>query len=179
MKKEIHLFDKSFVPYLEEHVIANRIQELASELKTHYENKNILFLSVLNGSFMFASDLMKCIEMPVEISFVKLSSYEGTSSSGQVHELIGLNEEIKGKHIVILEDIVDTGLTVDKVKTMIRLKHPESIEVCTLLFKEDAFKGDVPPKYFGFKIPNKFVVGYGLDYNELGRNIREIYQLKE
>jgi hypoxanthine phosphoribosyltransferase len=179
MKKEIHLFDKSFVPYLDEQLIANRIKELAAELKEHYKNKNILFLSVLNGSFMFTSDLMKCIDISVEVSFVKLSSYEGTSSSGHVHELIGLNEDIKGKHIVILEDIVDTGLTVERVMKMIQTKDPESMEVCTLLYKEAAFEGEIPPKYFGFKIPNKFVVGYGLDYNELGRNLREIYQLKE
>jgi len=179
MKKEIHLFDKSFVPYLDEQLIANRIKELAAELKAQYENKNLLFLSVLNGSFMFTSDLMKCMDMDVEVSFVKLSSYEGTTSSGQVHELIGLNEEIKGKHIVVLEDIVDTGLTVEMVIRMIRPKLPESIEVCTLLYKEAAYTGETPPKYFGFKIPNKFVVGFGLDYNELGRNFSEIYQLKE
>ncbi len=179
MKKEIHLIDKTFVPYLDEKVIAARIKELAADIEKHYNEKSILFLSVLNGSFMFTSDLMKCMEKEVEVTFVKLSSYEGTSTTGQVHELIGLQEDLKGKHILILEDIVDTGLTVEKLMKMILPMTPASLEVCTLLYKEEAFKGETPPKYYGFKIPNKFVVGYGLDYNELGRNFKEIYQLKD
>ena len=128
---------------------------------------------------MFTSDLMKSIDGEVELSFIKLSSYDGTQSSGKVHELIGLNQNIQGRHVIVLEDIVDTGLTIQRVIKLLKMQHPQSIEVCTLLYKPDAFKGDIGPKYFGFKIPNKFVVGYGLDYNELGRNFKEIYQLKE
>ena len=179
MAKEIHIIDKTFVPYLGEDEILSRVKELALELKTDYKEDTILFLSVLNGSFMFTSDLMKSMDDEVELSFIKLSSYEETSSTGQVHELIGLNQNVQGKHVVILEDIVDTGLTVQRVIKMLKMQNPRSVEVCTLLFKPDAFKGEHAPKYFGFKIPNKFVVGYGLDYKELGRNYKEIYQLKE
>jgi len=179
MSKEIHLIDKIFVPYISEEKILSRIKELGEELRSDYGHDNVLFLSVLNGSFMFTSDVMKQIDGDVELSFIKLASYEGTSTTGKVHELIGLNQNIEGRHIVIIEDIVDTGLTVDRVITMLKMQNPMSIEVCTLLYKPDAFKGDSTPKYFGFKIPNKFVVGYGLDYDQLGRNLKEIYQLKE
>ena len=179
MSKEIHLIDKTFVPYLSEDKLLTRIKDVAKELRADYGTENVLFLSVLNGSFMFTSDLMKCLDGEVELSFIKLASYEGVSSTGQVHELIGLNQNIQGRHIVVLEDIVDTGLTVQRVITMLKMQNPVSVEVCTLLYKPDAFKGEIAPKYFGFKIPNKFVVGYGLDYNELGRNFKEIYQLKE
>ena len=179
MTKEIHLKDKTFVPYISEDKILSRIKELGQELRLNYGTENILFLSVLNGSFMFTSDLMKELTGEVELSFIKLSSYVGTSTTGEVHELIGLNQDIEGKKIMILEDIVDTGLTVDRVRTMLKMQNPSSVEVCTLLYKPDAFKGDSAPKYFGFEIPNKFVVGYGLDYDQLGRNLKEIYQLKE
>jgi hypoxanthine phosphoribosyltransferase len=126
---------------------------------------------------MFTADLMKHIESNVEISFVKVSSYQGTSTTGRVDELIGLNTDLKHKSVVILEDIVDTGITIDKVLTLLRTQDVESIEVCTLLFKPEAYLGKNKPKYIGLEIPNKFVVGYGLDYNELGRNLKEIYQL--
>ena len=115
----------------------------------------------------------------VAISFIKVSSYHGTQTTGRVDELIGLNTSLHGKHVVILEDIVDTGITIDKVITLLNTNYPESVEVCTLLYKPDAYKGKHKPKYIGFEIPNKFVVGYGLDYNELGRNLKELYQLKE
>jgi hypoxanthine phosphoribosyltransferase len=179
MSKEIHLIDKDFVPYISEEKILARVKVLSSQIRVDYGTNNVLFLSVLNGSFMFTSDLMKNMEGEVELSFIKLSSYEGTSTSGKVHELIGLNQNIQGRHIVVLEDIVDTGLTVQRVITMLKMQNPLSIEVCTLLYKPEAFKGDTAPKYFGFKIPNKFVVGYGLDYDQLGRNFNEIYQLKD
>ena len=179
MTREIHLKDKTFVPYISEDKILSRIKELGQELCLDYGTENILFLSVLNGSFMFTSDLMKEVTGDVELSFIKLSAYVGTSTTGEVHELIGLNQDIEGKKIVILEDIVDTGLTVDRVRTMLKMQNPSSVEVCTLLYKPDAFRGDSVPKYFGFEIPNKFVVGYGLDYDQLGRNLKEIYQLKE
>lgn len=155
-----------------------RIAQLAKEIRAYYKNDQICFVSVLNGAFMFSSDLMKAIEGDAEISFVKLSSYSGTKSRGQVDELIGLSEKFSGKHVVILEDIVDTGITIDKVLWLLNNENPKSLEICTLLFKPDAFKGECLPKFVGFEIENKFVVGYGLDYNELGRNYNSIYQLK-
>ena len=179
MKPEIRLLDKTFSPYLDAEKIMSRIDVLAIELQRDYTHKNVLFLSVLNGAFMFTSDLMKALDLKLEISFIKLSSYQGTKSSGVVRELIGLNSSIEGKYIVILEDIVDTGTTVSRLMELLKPQNPKSIEVCTLLFKKSAFEGQEPPKYVGFEIPNKFVVGYGLDYDESGRNIKELYQLKE
>ena len=129
MAKEIHLIDKTFVPYISEDKILSRIKELGQELRLDYGTENILFLSVLNGSFMFTSDLMKEVTGEVELSFIKLSSYVGTSTTGEVHELIGLNQDIEGKKIVIIEDIVDTGLTVDRVRTMLKMQNPSSVEV--------------------------------------------------
>ena len=128
---------------------------------------------------MFAADLYREITLNSEISFVKLASYEGTSSSGNVKEMIGLNEDIKGRNVVVIEDIVDSGLTIDTLKDQLAKLGPKSIEVCTLLFKPDAFKGKKAPEYVGFSISNQFVVGYGLDYDGLGRNLDAIYQLKE
>ncbi len=128
---------------------------------------------------MVSADLMKCMSIPCEISFVKVSSYHGTSSTGRVDELIGLNTDIKGRHIILLEDIVDTGVTVDKVVKLLSVAGPASVKTCTLLFKPDAFKGKKTPDYIGFSVPELFVVGYGLDYDELGRNLRDIYKLKE
>ena len=179
MTGEIRLIDKTFVPYLREDQLLKRIGEIAGQIRSDYGSENVLFLSVLNGAFMFTSDLMKCLDGDVELSFIKLSSYDGVESTGKVYELIGLNQNVQGKHIVVIEDIVDTGLTVERVSNMLKLQNPLSVEVCTLLYKPEAFKGDEVPKYYGFEIPNKFVVGYGLDYNELGRNFKEIYQLKE
>ena len=179
MTGEIRLIDKTFVPYLREDQLLKRIGEIAAQIRSDYGSEKVLFLSVLNGAFMFTSDLMKCLDGDVELSFIKLSSYDGVESTGKVYELIGLNQNVQGKHIVVIEDIVDTGLTVERVSNMLKLQNPLSVEVCTLLYKPEAFKGDEVPKYCGFEIPNKFVVGYGLDYNELGRNFKEIYQLKE
>jgi|TARA_B100001063_G_scaffold244137_1_gene276244 hypoxanthine phosphoribosyltransferase len=179
MKPEIRLLDKTFSPYLGEDQILDRIKIIANDLERDYADKDVVFLSVLNGAFMFTSDLMKSLEMSLEISFVKLSSYQGTKTSGIVRELIGLNKNIKDKHVVIVEDIVDTGKTIDRLMELLKPKGAVSIETCTLLFKPTAFEGQMAPKYVGFEIPNKFVVGYGLDYDEAGRNIKELYQLKE
>ncbi|MFM7466603.1 MAG: hypoxanthine phosphoribosyltransferase [Crocinitomicaceae bacterium] len=177
MEKQVALHDKKFSLYLEEEIILNRVRELAISLSQDYNQKELVLLCILNGAFMFASDLAKDFNGPVEVSFVKVSSYVGTESTGKVDELIGLTANLKNKHVVIVEDIVDTGLTIDKVIFLLNQKHPESIEICTLLYKPEAFLGKHRPKYVGFDIPNKFVVGYGLDYNELGRNLKEIYQL--
>lgn len=175
----IHLNDKTFEVFIHEVEILKEISSLADTINSEYQGKEIVFIAILNGAFMFASDLIKSISNPCEISFVKVSSYSGTSSKGRVDELIGLNTELENKHVIILEDIVDTGITIDKIITLLNAESPASIKVCTLLFKPSAFLGKNEPDYVGFSIPNKFVVGYGLDYNEKGRNLREIYQLKE
>jgi hypoxanthine phosphoribosyltransferase len=174
----ITLHDKVFEPFILEDEILDRIGTIGATLSTEYADKNPLIIAVLNGSFMVAADLMKSITIDCEISFVKVSSYHGTTSSGRVDELIGLNTDIRGRHIILLEDIVDTGVTVDKVLKLLSVAGPASVKTCTLLFKPDAFKGKKTPDYIGFSVPELFVVGYGLDYDELGRNLRAIYKLK-
>ncbi|WP_317045815.1 hypoxanthine phosphoribosyltransferase [Brumimicrobium salinarum] len=171
--------DKSFELYISEKEIQDAIKEVAGKINSDYKNEEVVFVGVLNGSFMFASDLMKEVDLPCEISFVKVQSYKGVSSTGKVHELIGLTTDIKDKHVVIVEDIVDSGLTLSKIYSMIDHHAPKSVQVATLLYKPTAFKGKIPPKYFGLEIPNKFIVGYGLDYLEEGRNTRDIYQIIE
>lgn len=179
MNQVVKVSDKTFELFISESEILMEVNSLAKSLSEHYANKELVFVALLNGSFMFASDLMKQMTIPVEISFVKVSSYSGElSSSGEVSTLIGLSNDLSGKEVLIIEDIVDTGLTIDKVLPQLQKSNPSSIAVCTLLFKPDAFKGKEKPAYVGFAIPNEFVVGYGLDYNELGRNLPAIYQLK-
>lgn len=175
----IQINDKYFDVFIEKKEILSKVDSLASLINGDYHNREVLFIAVLNGSFMFASDLMKRININCEISFVKVSSYIGTSSMGRVDELIGLNTDISGKEIIIIEDIVDTGITIDKIITLLTKGNPSSIKICSLLYKPEAFKGKNKPDYVGFTIPNAFVVGYGLDYNEKGRNIEEIYQFKK
>ena len=173
----IKVLDKQFEVFINSAEIQTEIKSLADTLNADYKSKDVVFIAVLNGAFMFAADLFKQIEISAEISFVKVSSYVGTSTKGRVDELIGLNTSILGKDVVILEDIVDTGITIDKVVTLLKSDQPNSIKICTLLFKPDAFLGKSTPDYIGFSIPNKFVVGYGLDYNEKGRNLNSIYQV--
>lgn len=174
----LQIHDKTFEVFIREEEIQKEILSLANILNQEYEGKEVIFISVLNGSFMFTADLMKRITIPCEISFIKVSSYQGMNTSGRVDEVIGLNTSIKNKHIIILEDIVDTGITMDKVMTLLSAEHPASIKITTLLYKPEAFKGKHKPDFVGFSIPNSFVVGYGLDYNEHGRNTEHIYQLK-
>lgn len=175
----MHIKDKDFKLYITEKGIQTSIQQVAKQLNNDYKNKNVIFIGVLNGAFMFACDLFKNIDLKCEISFVKVKSYTGTASIGKVHEIIGLTTDIKDKHIVILEDIVDTGLTLNKLYSMIEMHEPKSVEVATLLFKPTAFSGKKKPKYVGMEIENKFIVGYGLDYLEEGRNTKDIYQIIE
>ncbi len=176
--KEIQLHDKYFKLYITSDEILAKVSALAKKIEADFEGKEILFLSILNGSFMFSSDLMKHITKQVEISFIKVSSYAGTTSIGRVDELIGLATAITGKHIIVIEDIVDTGITIDKVITLLKASDPASVSVCTFLYKPTAFRGNNVPYYVGFEIPDKFVVGYGLDYNQLGRNLESLYELK-
>jgi hypoxanthine phosphoribosyltransferase len=175
----IKIHDKQFESYLSSNEIQDKVQEMAAEINAEYLGKELIFISVLNGSFMFMSDLSKKIDLDCQISFVKVSSYNGISTSGRVDELIGLNTDVTGKHIVVVEDIVDTGITMNKIFSYLSSFEPASLKIASLLFKPDAFKGKHKPDFVGFVIPNKFVVGYGLDYNELGRNFDEIYKLKE
>ena len=176
--EQITLHDKSFTPYLSESEIQEAVKRLAIRINSDYADKKILFLSVLNGAFMFTADLLKQVTIPCEISFMKVSSYAGTETTGRVDELIGLNTSVSDRHVIIIEDIVDTGITIDKVIRLLTMQGPASIEVCATLFKREAYRGQHPPKYFGFEITNKFVVGYGLDYDQLGRNLPAIYQVK-
>jgi len=175
----VHIHDRSFEIYLKSEDIQTKVKELAHQISQTYADKDLVFIAVLNGSFMFASDLMKSISIPCEISFVKVSSYQGTNSSGRVDELIGLNTNIQGRDIIILEDIVDTGITMNKIYTYLNSFEPASLKIASMLYKPDAFSGKHAPDLVGFSIPNEFVVGYGLDYNEQGRNLESIYKLKE
>lgn len=175
----IQLHDKQFVPYISEKEINTAIKKIASELNTDYSTKKPLLIGVLNGSFMVVSDLMKALKFDLELSFVKFSSYEGTESTGRVNELIGFNQDLRGRDVIIIEDIVDTGNTLEKVLTILNKSGANSVKIATLLFKPTVFDKKYEINYVGLKIPNIFVVGYGLDYNELGRNIKEIYKLKD
>ena len=176
---DVQIKDKDFELFLSEAEIQTEISKLAVRINKDYAGKDVIFLGILNGAFMFIADLLKGIDLDCEVSFIKVSSYKGTSTTGNVHELIGLVNSLKDKHVLIVEDIVDTGLTLDKIYSMIDHDEPSSLEVVSLLYKPESFKGKHPPKYFGFKIPNKFVVGYGLDYLEHGRNTAAIYKLTE
>ena len=157
--------------------IKKRIAELAAQISSDLKGRNPLFLAVLNGSFMFAADLMRGITTPCEISFVRLSSYTGTESTGTVHELIGLNEDLTGRTVVIIEDIVDSGLTMRELLSMLKTKNPADVRIASLLVKPGNLKVKLDIPYCCFQIPNDFIVGYGLDYDGYGRNLPDIYTL--
>lgn len=175
----IKVHDKTFIPYLPEVLILEKVKELAEQLDKDYAGKKPLFISILNGSFMFSADLFKYLSIEAEICFIKLASYKGTKSSGQVITAIGLDIDITDRHIVILEDIIDTGKTMNEFLPQLRNQQPLSLKIAVLLHKPDATVFPVAIDYCCFSIPNKFVLGYGLDYDGLGRNIRELYQLEE
>jgi hypoxanthine phosphoribosyltransferase len=175
----IQVHDKQFELYLSEQELQEKIRQLAEHISVEYSGKELIFISILNGSFMFSADLMKSVSVPCEISFVKVSSYQGMGTSGRVDELIGLNTEITGKHVIVVEDIVDTGITMNKIFSYLSSFEPASLKIASLLYKPEAFEGKHKPDIIGFEIPNFFVVGYGLDYNEHGRNYPAIYKLIE
>ncbi len=175
----LQIHDKRFQPYISETEIANKIQEIANAIGHDYAGKTPFFIAILNGSFMFASDLFKALSIPAEICFIKLASYKGTRSSGHVITSIGLDIDLFGKDILILEDIVDTGKTMSQFLPQLMHQQPASLKICALLHKPEATIYPTTIDYVGFTIPNKFVVGYGLDYDGLGRNLKEIYQLIE
>lgn len=174
----IVVHNKTFVPYLSEAVILEKVRELAAKLRGDLAGKRPLFIAILNGSFMFASDLFKELDFEAEICFIKLASYKGTKSSGQVLTAIGLDTDINNRHIVILEDIIDTGKTMNEFLPQLYNQQPASLQVAVLLHKPEATVFPIPIDYCCFSIPNKFVLGYGLDFDGLGRNIRELYQLE-
>lgn len=175
----VKLLDREFELSISEEKLLKAVDQVAEKMNAELEGKNPLMVCVLNGSFMFASDLMKRLTIPCEISFVKLSSYSGTGSTGKVKELIGLNEDISGRTIVLLEDIVDTGLTIINTVEQVKQMGPADVKVATMLFKPEACKHDVKLDYVGMDIPNDFIVGYGLDYDGYGRNLKDIYTVVE
>ena len=175
--KQVRIEDKTFGIYIQDNDIQQAIQTIANEMNVLYADKNPIFISVLNGAFMFTSDLLKKIEVPCELSFIKLSSYSGTTSTGTVKEIVGLQEEIAGRDVIVIEDIIDTGITMQKIISELELKNPSSIRIATLLLKPDSVKVPINPDFVCFSIPDKFVVGYGLDLNGIGRNLPDIYQL--
>lgn len=175
----IRIKDKQFKTFITEEQILKEVARVGEEINRDLADANPLFVSVLNGSFMFAADLMKHVSVPCEISFVKLASYAGTSSTGKVKELVGLNDDITGRTIVIVEDIIDTGLTMERLIETLKARNPKEIRIATLLVKPDKLKVDLDINYIAMSIPNDFIVGYGLDYDGLGRNYRDIYTVIE
>lgn len=173
----IKLWDKYFQPYLQQDVLEKRILQLAQQITLDYEGKRPVFLAVLNGSFMFASDLLKHIPFNCEIAFIRLSSYHGTESSGKVKQVVGLDMPLFGRHVIVIEDIVDTGLTLSQLAEHLDTQRVESLRVASLLFKPGKLRHAIRPDYCGFEIGNEFVVGYGLDYNGLGRQLPQIYKV--
>lgn len=171
--------DKKFSVSIPEETILNRVEEVASQISKDLDGERPLFLAVLNGSFMFAADLLRGITIPCEISFVRMASYEGTSSTGNVKQLIGLKEDIKNRTIVIVEDIIDSGLTMQHLLSMLKEKQPKKVHIASLLVKPGNLKVDLKIPYCCFEIPNDFIVGYGLDYDGEGRNLRSIYTVTE
>jgi hypoxanthine phosphoribosyltransferase len=172
------LNSKPFELFISANQIQKAVKNLAQKITTDLALKQPLFLSVLNGSFMFTSDLLRLLQFPLHVSFVKLSSYEGTNTTGQVRHLIGLNEPLAGRTVVVVEDIVDTGTTIENVIKQLKALHVTDVRVAAMFFKPDACKKDLNLHYIGLEIPDKFVVGYGLDYNGLGRNLPDLYVLK-
>ncbi|MBS9522472.1 hypoxanthine phosphoribosyltransferase [Litoribacter ruber] len=175
----VEVKDKQFVPYLSEAELSQRIATLGAKINNDFQGKEPVLLGILNGAFMFLSDLAKAIDIPVEIQFIKVASYEATASTGQVKNLIGLNVDLEGRDVIVVEDIVDTGLSMKHILGLVAEHNPGKIAIATLLLKPEALIEPLDIDYVGFEIPNKFVVGYGLDYDGLGRNLKEIYQLKE
>lgn len=171
--------DKEFRVSIPESEILKQVARVAKEINRDYEGETPVFLAVLNGSFMFAADLLREITLPCEISFVKMTSYEGVNSTGTIREMIGLNTDITGRPVIIVEDIVDTGLTMAHMLETLKAHNPKSVDICTLLLKPDKLKVNLDVRYCCLEIPNEFILGYGLDYDQLGRNTRDIYMVVE
>jgi len=173
----IKIKDKTFKVSIPEAQIKARIKELAQQMSRDLEGKNPLFLGVLNGAFIFAADLIREMTIPCEISFVKLASYQGTTSTGSIKEIIGINEDLTDRTVVIVEDIVESGLTIRRMMDQLGTRNPASVQVCTLFFKPERLKEDLKLDYVAFEIPNDFILGYGLDYDQQARGLKDIYTL--
>lgn len=171
--------DKVFAPFINQEALSQRIEELAETINREYKGRNPLFVVVLNGAFMFASDLLKKVEVDCCVTFIRLASYEQTQSTGKVKQILGLGETVKDREVIIVEDIVDTGLTMSQLISQLQEQGAASVEVATLLHKPEALKIPINLRYVGFEIENRFVVGYGLDYDGLGRNLNAVYVLAE
>jgi len=173
----VKIKDKEFKIFIPEEKIKERVKAVADQINRDMAGKNPLLLAVLNGSFIFAADLMREITIPCEISFVKLASYQGTTSTGKIKEVIGINEDLNGRTVIIVEDIVESGLTMRRMIETLGTRNPESVHICTLLLKPDRLKVDLDIEYVAFSIPNDFILGYGLDYDQQGRQLKDIYTL--
>jgi hypoxanthine phosphoribosyltransferase len=176
--KVIQLHDKDFVPFISAEEIDFALARMAEEVEADFGEETPVFVGILNGAFMVVSDFMKHYKSPCEVSFVKMASYEGTSSTNELKELIGLNHDLTGRSVIIIEDIVDTGNTLEALKAMFKKQNVKHFKIATLFFKPEAYQKDIKIDYIGIRIPNKFIVGFGLDYDGLGRNLPEVYQLK-
>ena len=175
----IKVHDKMFIPYINAQAIKKQVDEMAARINIDYAGKRPLFIGILNGAFMFASDLFKELTIEAGICFIKLASYKGTKSTGSVITSIGLDEQVNGRHLIIVEDIVDTGKTLYAYLPQLVVQQPASLKIAALLHKPDALAYPLNIDYLGFSVPNKFLVGYGLDYDGLGRNLKEIFQLAD
>ena len=175
----IKIKDKTFKTFIPESEIQKRVAAVAERINHDMAGKNPLMLAVLTGSFIFAADLMRYLTIPCEISFVKLASYQGTTSTGKIKEVIGINESLEGRDVVIVEDIVDTGATMKRMLETLGTRNPKSLHICTLLLKPGKLQVPLNIEYAAMEIPNDFIVGYGLDYDQQGRNLRDIYTVVE
>ena len=174
---QVEVNGKTFRISIPEAEIKKRVKEVAEEISRDMEGKNPLLLGVLNGAFIFAADLMREMTIPCEVSFVKLASYQGTTSTGKVTEVLGINEDLTGRHVIIVEDIVDTGLTMKRMIESLGTRNPASVSVCSLLVKPEKLQVELDLKYVAFNIPNEFILGYGLDFDQAARGLRDIYSL--
>lgn len=175
----IQLHDKQFVPFISAKEIDFAIAKMVTQIEDDFADEIPVFVGVLNGAFMVVSDFMKLYKNPCEVSFIKMASYEGTSTTNEVKQLIGLNQDLTGRTVIIIEDIVDTGNTLVELKELFKKQNVKHFKIATLFFKPEAYTKDMKIDYVGIRIPNKFIVGYGLDYDGLGRNLPEVYKLKE
>lgn len=178
-KQKVRIHDKEFAPFIEYAQIEKSVDRIAERMNKELYDKNPLFIAVLNGAFMFAADLFKKLDFSCEITFVKLASYIGTSSTESVRQLIGIDETIVGRNVVVIEDIVDSGLTMERVLEQLNMVGAADVKIATLLFKPKAFKCDYKIEYIGLEVGNEFIVGYGLDYDKHGRNFKDIYKIIE
>jgi hypoxanthine phosphoribosyltransferase len=174
---DIQLHNKAFTPFISAQEIDFALTNIAKQIEDDFANEVPVFIGVLNGSFMVVSDLLKKYNSPCEVSFIKLASYEGTQTTNEVKQLIGLNQNLEGRTVIVVEDIVDTGSTLEELKELFKKQNVKHFKIATLFLKPEAYKKDIKLDYVGIRIPNKFIVGYGLDYDGLGRNLSEVYQV--